>query len=76
MESFYWKVSQYVLKVSVHYGNNAIKDFSYKFSLDQTEIMEFKKDIEKAMDSAIDNLYGQTPHFYYPCKNYVVYEEI
>lgn len=76
LESFYWKVSQYVLKVSVHYGNNAIKDFSYKFSLDQTEIMEFKKDIEKAMDSAIDNLYGQTPHFYYPCKNYVVYEEI
>lgn len=75
LESFYWKVSQYVLRISVHYGSNAIKDFSYKFSLDQTEIMEFKKDIEKAMDCAIDSLYGQTPHFYYPCKDYTRYEQ-
>lgn len=75
LESFYWKVSQYVLRISVHYGSNAIKDFSYKFSLDQTEIMEFKRDIEKAMDCAIDKLYGQTPYFYYPCKDYAMYEQ-
>lgn len=74
LESFYWKVSQYVIEISVYYGNNAIKCFSYKFSLDQTEITEFKKDIEKAMDTAIDNLYGQVPHFYYPCKDYTAYE--
>ena len=75
LESFYWKVSEYVLKMSVYYGSNATKDFSYKFSLDQTEIAEFKKDIEKAMDCAIDNLYGQTAHFYYPCKDYVIYKQ-
>lgn len=74
LESFYWKVSPYILRISVHYGSNAIKDFSYKFSLDQTEITEFKKDIEKAMDSAIDTLYGQMPHFYYPCKDYTIYD--
>ena len=75
LESFYWKVSDYVLRISVNYGSDAIKDFLYKFSLDQTEIMEFKKDIEKVMDSAIDNLYGQMPHFYYPCKDYAIYEQ-
>ena len=74
LESFYWKVSQYVLRISVHYGSNGVKNFSYKFSLDQAEIVEFKKDIEKAMDSAIDNLYGQMPHFYYPCKDYIEVE--
>lgn len=73
LESFYWKPSQYVLVITVHYGCNAQKDFSYGFSLDPTEIKEFKKDIEKAMDSLIYSLYGQTPHFYYPSKNYVEY---
>lgn len=76
LEGFYWKVSQYVLTISVHYESNTIKNFSYKFSLNQTEIMEFKKDIENAMDSIIDNLYGQTPHFYYPSKDYDVYEKV
>lgn len=74
LEGFYWKVSQYVLKISIHYGTNTVKDFSYRFSLDQTEVTEFKKDIEKVMDSAIETLYGQMPHFYYPCKNYVEVE--
>ena len=74
LESFYWKVSQYVLRISVHYGDDAIKDFSYKFSLDQAEIAELRKDIERAMDCAIDNLYGQTPIFYYPSKDYVEVE--
>ena len=73
LESFYWKVSQYVLKISVYYGSNAKKVFSYTFSLDQSEIIEFKKDIEKVMDSTIDNLYNQMPHFYYPCKDYIIY---
>lgn len=73
LESFYWKVSQYVLKISVYYGNNAKKEVSYTFSLDQSEIIEFKKDIEKVMDSTIDNLYNQMPHFYYPCKDYIIY---
>ena len=74
LESFYWKVSQYVLRISIRYGNNSVKDFSYKFSLDQIEIGKFKKDIEKAMECAIDNLYGQSPYFYYPCKDYVEVE--
>ena len=73
LESFYWKVSQYVLKISVYYGSNAKKEVSYTFSLDQSEIIEFKKDIEKVMDSTIDNLYNQMPHFYYPCKDYIIY---
>lgn len=73
LESFYWKVSQYVLKISVYYGSNAKKEVSYTFSLDQSEIIEFKKDIENVMDSTIDNLYNQMPHFYYPCKDYIIY---
>lgn len=76
LESFYWKVSQYVLRISVYYGSNAKTEFSYTFSLDQSEIIEFKKDIEKVMDSAIDSLYNQMPHFYYPCKDYTIYKSI
>ncbi len=71
LESFYWKPSQYLLVITVHCGRNIQKDFSYEFSLNQAEIKEFKKDIEKAMDSLIYSLYGQIPHFYYPSKNYV-----
>ena len=32
------------------------------------------KDIEKAMDCAVDNLYGQMPTFYYPTKDYIEVE--
>lgn len=74
IEGFYWKVSEYVLKISVQYSNNKKKDFSYKFSFDQSEITEFKKDIEKSMDCAVDNLYGQMPTFYYPTKDYIEVE--
>lgn len=73
LESFYWKPSQYLLVITVHCRRNIQKDFLYEFSLNQAEIKEFKKDIEKAMDSLIYSLYGQIPHFYYPSKNYVEY---
>lgn len=75
LENFYWKVSEYVLEIDIHYGSNEIKHYSYKFSLDQTEITEFKKDIENAMDCAIYILYGQMPVFYYPSKDYILYEQ-
>ena len=71
IESFYWKASQYILVISVYYGSHAKQDFFYKFSLDLAETTEFKKNIERSMDCAIDNLYGQTPTFYFPLKDYI-----
>lgn len=71
LESFYWKVSSYILQISICYGESSVEEFSYKFSLDESEITEFKRDIETVMECAIDNEYGQFPAFYYPLKDYV-----
>ena len=71
LESFYWKVSSYILQISICYGESSVEKFSYKFSLDESEITEFKRDIETAMECAMDNQYGQSPAFYYPLKDYV-----
>ena len=51
-----------------------MQDFFYEFSLDETEITEFKMDIERVMDCAIENLYGQVAVFYYPEKDYIEVE--
>lgn len=74
LESFYWKISQYILRITVSYGDNKVQDFFYEFSLDETEITEFKMDIERVMDCAIENLYGQVAVFYYPEKDYIEVE--
>lgn len=74
LESFYWKESKYILELVICYNDDRKKKAYYSFSLSKAEIADFKKDIDTAMNCAIYNLYGQSPVFYVPSKDYVEME--
>lgn len=71
LESFYWKESNYILELVICYNEDRKKKVCYRFSLSKSEIADFKKNIDTAMNCAIYNLYGQSPVFYIPSKDYI-----
>lgn len=70
LETFYWKISDYTIELRITYNTDNEELYYYKFSLDSTEITKFKENIEKTMDSTIDNMYGQLVSLFYPQKEF------
>lgn len=59
LENFYWKVSDYQVELSISHSDNKIETYKYRFSLDQDEISEFRKNIDEAMLYELKSLYYQ-----------------
>lgn len=59
LENFYWKVSDYQIELSISHSDNKIETYRYRFSLDQDEISEFRKNIDEAMLCELKTLYYQ-----------------
>lgn len=59
LENFYWKVSDYQIELSISHSDNKIETYRYRFSLDQDEINEFRKNIDEAMLCELKMLYYQ-----------------
>ena len=57
LENFYWKASDYQIKLSISHSDNKIEIYKYQFSLDQDEITEFRKNIDEAMLCELKTLY-------------------
>ena len=59
LENFYWKVSDYQAELSISHSDNKIEIYRYRFSLNQDEINEFRKNIDEAMLCDLKALYYQ-----------------
>lgn len=59
LETFFWKESDYCLILSVKYNSEKEEHFKYKFSLDASEVAEFKENVEKIMLCSLDEAYRQ-----------------
>lgn len=75
LENFYWKVSDYQIELSISYNDNKTELYKYRFSLDQDETNEFKKNIETAMFCELSFLYYQPANFTVFQKSFIPLEE-
>jgi len=63
LENFYWKASDYQIELSISHSDKKIEIYRYRFSLNQDEVSEFKKNIDAAMLCELSRLYYQPANF-------------
>lgn len=59
LENFYWKASDYKIELSISYNDHSAVIYKYWFSLDQSEVTEFKNNIDEAMQCELSLQYYQ-----------------
>lgn len=59
LENFYWRVSDYQVELLISHSDNKVEVYKYRFSLNQDEINEFRKNIDEAMLCELKTLYYQ-----------------
>lgn len=74
LENFYWKVSDYQIELSISHSDNKTETYRYRFSLDQDEISEFRRNIDEAMLCELKILYYQPVNFKTFQKDFVAVE--
>lgn len=72
LETFFWKESDYLLILLIKYDSEKENTFKYRFSLDATEVAEFKENVEKIMLCTLDEFYRQPSNLHYMQKDFVL----
>ena len=75
LDTFFWKESDYCLILSIKYNSEKEDCFKYKFSLDATEVAEFKENVEKIMLCTLDEAYRQPSNLQCVQKDFVSAED-
>lgn len=75
LENFYWKVSDYQIELSISHSDSKNEIYKYRFSLNQDEINEFRKNIDEAMLCELKTLYYQPINLSIFQKSFVASEE-
>lgn len=75
LQGFYWKKDDYCLELSITYNDNASKKYKFNFSIDSDEASKVRENIDKSMQSVIDELYMTPTNFYFPQKEFVLADE-
>lgn len=71
LQDFYWKEASYIIELTITYNEEKTKQYRYKFSIDASEYVAFKENIEKLLQGAIDDIYRVPVNLFYPQKDFV-----
>ena len=66
LSEFFWEIGKYKVDVTVEYGKQNQKVFSYEFSVSELEYMELKKNIDEALIVHLKQCYSKPLDFKTP----------
>lgn len=70
LQNFYWKEDDYIIELNITYNNTKTQKYLYKFSIDANEAYNFMSNIDKSLQSLIDELYRVPTNLYYLQKDF------
>lgn len=72
LQNFYWKADTYVIELTITYNNTKTQQYKFKFSIDDGEAATFKGNIEKSLQSVVDEIYKVPTNLFCPQKDFVL----
>ena len=72
LQNFYWKADDYVIELAITYNNTKTKRYRFKFSIDVNEADSLRGNIEKSLQSVVDEIYRVSTNFFFPEKDFVL----
>ncbi len=72
LQNFYWRADDYVIELTIMYNNTKTQRYKFKFSIDVSEADSLKGNIEKSLQSVVDEIYRVTTNFCYLQKDFVL----
>lgn len=71
LSNLYWKEGDYLIELIIIYNDNQSQQFRYKFNIDNNEAKEFKNNIDRSLQSVVDQAYGVYPFFFVAQKDFI-----
>ena len=72
LQNFYWRADDYVIELTITYNNTKTQRYKFKFNIDVREADSLKGNIEKSLQSVVDEFYRVPTNLFCPQKDFVL----
>lgn len=72
LQNFYWRADDYVIELTITYNNTKTQRYKFKFSIDVSEADSLKGNIEKSLQSVVDEIYRVPTNLFCPQKDFIL----